>query len=257
MKSPTTQIRLRPTVLAVGLTVLFWLGGCNFLTGERPAPQIERVPYAAAFMPPQVRGAALGMDWPTLKQSRPKITHGISPDVHGTFEYFWEMNDSGMVRYFFSDSTRPDTAFSRALPAGVLSSVEVTPRALPRADTGAYRRLVTSTIARWDSLAGPADSVARCWSITSDGNKGSPLEWRTWRRSDVVLLLLSTPDDDLSPDPSADTLSAGRAELQTRGVTMVVQSARLASGLATIFDAVREFGRCETAYAPVTTVPRP
>ena len=189
---------------------------------------------------------ALGMDWPTLKQARPGVQHGVGSDHLGAAEYFYELNDSGRIAYFFSDSVRPDTMFSRPLPRGVLSSIQINPRGVPRGDTVAYRKLVTSIITHWDSLVGPSESVYRC-SLLTPGGKPYPLEWRTWRRQEVALLLLATPDDALRPEPLRDATWLEDEVTQRHSVAMVVQSTRLPLGLGTIFEWLGREGRCAPA----------
>ena len=210
---------------------------CDAFTGrgaqERAkARPLEREPYAAALMPRDLGGIALGMDWTALAHARPGLKHGHSPGVDtGPYDYMTDFTDSSLVMFAFSDSTRPDTAFARALPAGVLSVVQISRPVAASADINAYQRAVASLVARWDSLIGPADDVTRCWT-THLGDETEPHELRVWRRPDVILALASTPDDYLSQE-AASGRRRGRmplAEAPDRTVTMVIQSARLRLG---------------------------
>ena len=221
---------MRPSLLAI---LTFAIGACEVMTGERSAAgrrgALPPKPYASHLMPSEVDGIALGLDWPSLSAARPAITHDSAYPAHGgPLQHFvWEKQDSAHVTYFFSEAARPDTAVDGPSASTHLAGVEVSPVGILRLDTAAYRRAVAARIARWDSLVGPADSVEVCWPQDIPG-VSEPREWRRWHRPDVTLMLVSTPDEYLTPGPSPDTLwESEPAAHQRRSMLVVVQSAQL------------------------------
>ena len=211
------------------LTISVGIGACEQASTREnvppPADRFAKGEYAKQVMPAYLSGVALGMDWETLKRTRPAI--GYDGDL---IEMLSVSTVSTIVHYYFSDPARSDTAYERPLTGGAaLSMIEILAPGVPRSDTAAYRALVHTAVARLDSVLGPADSVIHCVYTTSVDS--APRTWYVWRERDVTVLLESHALNHLSPAPIRWADLPDSPLDQRRDIAIIIQSPRLPIGI--------------------------